>query len=28
MEKLEARAFRLAEIAGGEFPALLKTIFD
>jgi len=28
MEKLETRAFRLAEIAGGEFPALLKTIFD
>lgn len=27
-EELETNAFRLAQIAGGEFPALLKTIFD
>ncbi len=28
METLETNAVRLAEIAGGEFPALLRTLFD
>ena len=28
MEELNVNASRLAEIAGGEFPALLRDIFD